>query len=411
MSAPTRIRPADVPRLLAPGSNVLVQGCSSAPDLLARAVTQAGDALGPMHFTGIQVPGLNRASWLANSQSRFTSFFMTPELKAAGDAVTFLPLRYADILRHLSELRTDAAIFSVSPPDENGLCSFGPTVDFLPDLWPRIPILIAQINPVMPRTSGPNIRFDRLTAVLEAAEALPEAGDLPPDAITARIATFAAQHIPDGTTIQAGLGKLPGALLRVLGDRQGLRIHSGLIGDPVLDLLEAGAIAKGEDIVAGVAIGTRRLYDALPDSGIQFRPVSHTHDPRILAAIPGLVTVNSVMEIDLFGQGYAEAAHGGWNSGPGGATDFAQGAAMGGGTRIVVLPSSAKGMTRIVAPGSGRGPVSLARTDIDIVVTEHGAADLRLKSHDARADALIQIAGSDHREALARAWRDGPGSY
>jgi acyl-CoA hydrolase len=401
---------------LPPGARILVQGCSGESRLLAGRVRAAGAWLDAPAFTGIRIPGVNETIWLPDADpgrlARFETFFMTATLAEERDRVAFLPLPYGDILRRLRSIRVDAAVFAVTPPDARGMCSFGPTVDFLAELWPSIPLRIAHINPLLPRTAGPTgIPRDAIHVAVEAPEAPVGLPDPPPDARSAAIARHVAGFVTDGATIQTGLGKLPGTILRELTDRRNLRMHTGLIGDAMLDLLAAGAIADGRDITTGVALGTQRLYDALPASGIDFRPVSHTHDPRILARIPGLVTINAAMSVDLYGQGYAEVAGGRWHSGTGGATDFARGAAPGGGLRIIALPASAGDQTRIVPPGNGAGPVSLSRTDIDVVVTEHGAADLRGKSHDARAAALVAIAHPDHRAPLARAWRDGPGRH
>lgn len=393
------------------GERLLVQGCATESRLLADAVTAAGAALGAVTVTGIQVPGVNVRPILPGAEARFEAFLMTPELAAAGAQVDFLPLCYTDILRRLRTVPIGAALFAVSPPDADGRCSFGPTVDFLAELWPAIPRRVAHVNPLIPRVAGPTIPYEALTVVATAPEPLIALGEDAVDPRTLAIAEHVAALIGDGATLQVGLGKLPGAILRALTDRRDLRIHSGLIGDAVLDLLAGGAIALGPDVTAGVAIGTQRLYDALPGSGIAFRPVSVTHDARTIAALPNFVAINSVMAVDLFGQGYSEVAGGVWNSGTGGATDFARGAMIGRGVRIVALPASARGASRIVPPGSAPGPVTLARTDIDIVVTEHGAADLRGLSHDRRAAALVAVASPDHRETLARAWRDGAGRF
>ncbi len=151
--------PSNLAEVLPPGGITFVQGCSGQSALLSEAVKRAGDALGAMTFIGIFVPGLNRETFLANPACRARSFFMTPELKQARDAVEFLPLCYAGILAHLRDTPIDAALFMVAPPDANGLCSFGPVVDFLAELWPRIPNRIAHINPQMPSTHGhPGIR-------------------------------------------------------------------------------------------------------------------------------------------------------------------------------------------------------------------------------------------------------------
>lgn len=397
--------------LLPSGGLVMVEGGAGASDHLADAVERAGDDLGTLTFTGIQVPGVNRRTWRPNAASRFDTFFMTPELAGRG-GVRFLPFSYGQIGAWLRRTPIAAALFSVSPPNAAGLCSFGPTVDFLAELWPTIPRRIAHVNPLLPFTDGPcTIPASAFERLVETPQALVEVDDGAPDARTSAIAQQVADLIDDGATLQAGLGKLPGAVLRAVADRRNLRIHSGLIGDGVIDLLEAGAIPSGEAVTTGVAIGTRKLYDALPGSGIAFRPVSHTHDWATIAAQPRFVAINSALEVDLLGQAYSEAGPNGWTSGTGGATDFARGAALGGGLRVVALPAAARGASRIVPPNAGRGPVTLARNDIDVVVTEHGAADLRGLTHDARAAALIAVADPDHREALGRAWRDGPGEF
>jgi len=361
----------------------------------------AGPAIGPMNFTGIFVPGLNKTSWLANPDCRVTTFFMTPELKRAGAAVEFLPFCYADILAYLRATPITAAVFMAAPPDDKGLCSFGPVVDFLAELWPQIPVRIAHLNPLMPATHGhPGIPYAELTGVIEQETPLLGMADEPSDPLTDRIGALIAEHIPNGATLQTGLGKIPGAVLRALTSHQGLRIHSGLIGDAVLDLAAAGALAEGAPVTAGVAIGSPRLYGAVRDPIFAFRPVSFTHDPAVIARIPRLVTINSALSVDLYGQACSELTPRGFMSGSGGATDFARGAKAAGGLRIIALPAS-----RIVAPGAGLGPVSLSRMEIDMVVTEEGAADLRGLGHAARGEALIRVAAKEERSALEEEWK------
>lgn len=406
---PVRITADQIMTVLHPGGTTFVQGCSGHSDLLADAVVKSGEAVGAMTFTGIFVPGLNRSTWLANPECRVRTYFMTPELKAAGQQVEFLPFCYADILSDLRGLKIDAALFMVSPPDENGLCNFGPVVDFLAELWPDIPVRIAHINPDMPRTLGqPGIPFDAVTAFIEADAALPTMRPAPDSLLADRIGSHIAPFVPNGATVQTGLGKIPSAVLRALRGHRDLRVHSGLIGDAVLDLLAAGSLAPGVSIQGGVAIGSAELYVAIGGPAFSFRPVSYTHDARVIGGIRDFVTINSALEVDLFGQGYGELSPSGWMSGPGGATDFARGARIGEGLRIVALPSDAGqgDITRIVAPGSGAGPVSLGRMDIDVVVTEHGAADLRGLGHADRAERLIGIASPRHRPALRSQWRD-----
>lgn len=402
--APRTIRPDQLAEILPAGGLTWLQGCSAESQRIREALVAAGDGLGDMIFTGIFVPGLNRIDYAVSGSRRARTFFMTPELARAGDRVEFLPLNYRDILAHLGSVRIDAALFMVSPPDGNGMCSFGPVVDYLADLWPAIPLKIAHINPAMAATHGHvGIPYSDLTAVLEGEEKLPmsAAGS---DETSVRIGRHVAGIIADGSIVQAGLGRVPEAAVAALGNHRNLSIHSGLIGDSALDLLEAGALKPGPAIVAGVAIGTQRLYDAIGSEAFAFRPVSHTHSLAVLAGLKDFVAINSAFEVDLFGQAYAEMTSKGFLSGPGGASDFAVGGRANGGLRIVALPSCAGATSRIVGPGEASGMVSLGRFDIDIVVTEHGLADLRGKSHERRAEALLDVAAPQHRDRLADAW-------
>ena len=405
---PRRIEPGELVDVLPPGGLTLVSACSAESTPLADAVESAGDALGAMTFSGIFVGGINRRTWLAGAESRVLTFFLTPELRAAGDRVEYLPLCYQDILAELRRRRPRAALFMCSPPDNLGQCSFGTEVAFIAELWRDIPIRIAHINPSMPRTPGdPGIPFAELTAYFEADQVLPGVAESPPDAVADAIARHISCYVNSGATLQTGLGKIPNAVLGSLTDRRDLKLHSGLIGDGVVALLNSGALERPGAATVGVVIGSERLYAMLDHPAFQFRPVSVTHNAAILSAIDDLVTINSAIEVDLFGQAYAELTPRGLMSGPGGASDFARGA-RGHGTRIVALPAQAVGKTvsRIVSPGAGTGPVSLGRMDVDIVVTEHGAADLRLLGHVARAEALMAIAAPEHRGALAAQWAD-----
>jgi acyl-CoA hydrolase len=411
---PRRLDLDDLASLLPSGGRVLVSGCSGESLVLAEAVARARDRLRATTFTGVFVPGLNTTSWLANSSCRVETFFMTPELKAAGAATKFLPFCYSDILGWLHSASIEAALFMASPPDAEGNCSFGPIVDFLAELWPKIPVRIAHINPRLPRVAGPcRIPFEALTAWVETEQELLGSADRPDDAVSQAIGEGVARFVTDGATIQTGLGRIPTAALRALRTRKNLKIHSGLIPEAVIDLEEAGALAPGVSVTGGVAVGSRRLYDRVGRSAYRFHPVSYTHSPRKLAEIENFVMLNSAMEVELFGQAYAEVGPSGFISGAGGTSDFARGARAAGGLRIVALPASAScgAISRIVAPGEGAGPVSLGRMDIDVVVSEHGAADLRGLDHNERAHALIRTASPAHRERFAAQWAKRAAKY
>lgn len=407
ITSPRLLRSGELAAVLPPGRLTLVSSCSAESDLIAAEVAAAGAALGDMNFAGIFVPGLNRHDWAAGPASRVTTFFQTPELRARGTAARFLPLCYQDILAWYRSERPGAALFMCAPPDEHGNCSFGTEVAFIAALWSEIPVRIAHINPAMPRTPGdPGIPFDQLSGWFEGEQALRGMAGGEADATSAAIARHVAELVPDGATVQTGLGKLPDAVLAGLCSHRELRLHSGLIGDGALQLVQSAAMAPGPSALVGVAIGSPELYSGLDNPHFQFRPVTKTHDPAMLSGIERLVTVNSAMEVDLFGQVFAESSSRGFLSGPGGASDFARGARRSpSGLRVIALPASAGNFSRIVAPGAGYGPVSLSRFDVDCVVTEHGVADLRFKDHNERAGALITVAAPDHREALEQAWR------
>ncbi len=388
---------------------MLVQGAMGESLLLAEAIMSAGDKLGPMTFTGALVPGTNHQTYLANPACHLETFFLTPAIKAAPSAqVEFLPLCYNDILRRLQTIQIDAAVCMLTPPDEQGNCSFGPAVDFLAEVWPRIPVRIAHINPLMPRSRGhAGIPFSELTAFVEAEQSFDIAGYTATDPGSEAIAAIIAPLVPNGATIQLGIGKVPSAVLRALCGHRNLKVHSGLIVDEVVALEEAGALAAGTPVLAGVAIGSRRLYDAINRETYQFQPVSVTHNETLIANIPSFISINSALEVDLLGQVHSELGPKGLMSGPGGASDYARAARLSpGGLRIIALAASAaKGsISRIVPAGEGAGPVSLSRFDVDIVVTENGAADLRGLGYAARAKALITIAPDAHRDALAESW-------
>jgi acyl-CoA hydrolase len=414
LNSPKAFQPSDLAAVLPPGGRTLVQGGSGESLLLAEAVMAAGEALGPMIFTGALIPGTNHNTYLANARCRAEVFFMTPPfiaaLKASADAVEFRALCYNDIRERFRTIPIDAALFMVTPPDADGNCSFGPACDFLAELWPLIPNRIAHINPLMPRTRGhKGIPFSEITAFVESDQPFDTVRDESDAPVANQIAAFIAPYVPDGATLQTGIGKVPAAVLKALTGRRNLRFHSGLIVDEVVDLERAGALAPGMSVLAGQAIGSERLYRAIEGESYTFQPVSVTHSEVLISQIPNFISINSALEVDLLGQAYSELGPKGLMSGPGGASDYARAARLSaGGLRIIALASSAARGTisRIVKPGAGAGPVSLTRFDIDIVVTEQGSADLRGLGYDKRARALIALAPQDHREALNQAWAD-----
>lgn len=413
----TPVSPIDALRALRdrfPGPmRLYVAGCSGEPLAFVEAFKAAPELARDITFVGIWIPGINRTDWASlHETARAETAFLSADLRTSFDAglTVFRPRHYTHSYADLAAMDCDAVIAMVTPPDASGQVSLGVSADFTsaPMGKPDVPV-IGLINHAMPEPAD-TVRFDsgRLWQVAECDMPLvqmPEA-DLPPvfEAIGANIAGL----VSDGDTLQFGLGNVQQAVLGALKDHRELRVHSGMVSDPLAALIDAGAIADGAGaITTGVAVGTDAIYTrAAEDSRFRFRPVCETHHISTLGAIPNLRAINSIIEVDLFGQANAEFIRGRQVSGVGGLVEFLRGAAVSdGGTPITALASSAKGGTisRIV-PRLPADATSIARTDMGVVVTEHGHADLRGQTLDARAMALIGLADPAFRDGLANAW-------
>lgn len=362
---------------------------------------------GRVCFVGAPIPGINRTDWSAlregaTSEGIFVSADWRPAFEAGRYALR--PLTWFQTFRWLGETPLDAAVFMVSPPGPDGRVTLSVASDLAPAVLNRSDVFkLALVNPNLPAVNGPRWPLEAFDLVAEDDSAVLDydAGDLDPafEVISRHIAEIA----PDGASLQFGVGKAGVAALKGLRGRKGLNIHSGMVTDPLVDLLDEAVVDR---VVTGLAAGTARLRDRLGDSRITFADSGHTHDISVLAGIPRLVAVNSALEIDLFGQANAEFQGGRQISGIGGLTDFLRGARLSdGGLPILALPASAKGdsISRIV-PRLSPGVVSVPRADIGLVITEHGVADLRGRTLDERAQALIGVASPAHRDALSNAW-------
>lgn len=399
-----RRRPGPL-RIYAPGCSGealrFAQGFAEDPALAAGAT-----------FLGVWIPGANRIDYAALHHAASSELiFLAPEFRESFERgrAAFHPLSYTQAWRWLQETPLDAALFQVTPPDKSGTVCLGVSADFSPAVLARRDIIkLAQINPQMPRpASAPTCPLDDFDIVVEATGEVLPYQPLALSPVFDEIARRIALMIDDGDTLQFGLGNVQLAVLRALFAKRRLRIHSGMVSDPLLQAIDAGAIEADDGaIVAGVALGTRALYSrAASDQRFRFEPVGYTHAHATLAAIPRFVAINSVIEVDLFGQANGEFINGRQVSGGGGLVDFMRGAAASpGGKPIVALASTARGGVSRIVPRLDAPAVTLARTDVAIVVTEHGAADLRGLSLDGRAQALIALAHPDHRQRLAEGW-------
>ncbi|MGC9157791.1 MAG: acetyl-CoA hydrolase/transferase family protein [Terracidiphilus sp.] len=334
------------------------------------------------------------------------------EAVAAGRA-DYTPIFLSEIegLFLSGALPLDVVLMQVSPPDEHGFVTLGTTVDCTPNAIRSARTVIAEVNERMPRTHGETaIHVSRISAVVETSRLPLEVHPEPFTEAHRRVAENVASLIPDGATLQTGIGGIPDAVLACLGDRRDLGIHSELVGDGVIDLMEAGvlngerkSINRGKAVLSFV-LGSQRLFDYIHENpGFEFRSVSYTNDPFVVAQNDRMVAINAALQIDLTGQVCSDSLGTRPYSGFGGQVDFIRGAARSkGGVPIIVLPSTARhdSVSRVVPildPGAG---VVTSRADVHYVVTEHGVAYLHGKTLRERAEALISIADPRFRAEL-----------
>lgn len=335
-------------------------------------------------------------------------------LNGAGTARTLTAANLLDIVpAHVSAvpsllrsraIRVDVLLLRLRPHTKPGFFTAGVMVDFLPALLQAARCVIAEIDERLPVTSQDALvaaeDIDVLTEC-DADEVL--IADPEPTDIDMRVAAHVAGLIPDGATIQLGVGALPVAVCRALEHHKNLGVHSGVISDIIVDLVEKGVITPSRRMVTGGLFGTRRLMNfADGNDMIEMRSSDYTHNHQVLARLPNLYSVNSGVEVDLTGNVNSEIAAGRYLGAVGGQADFVRGAvASPGGRSIMALPSTTPDgkHSRIVASLEGR-PVTTTRADIDIVVTEYGIADLRGRSFGERAERLRAIAHPDFRDRL-----------
>ncbi|MCY6484321.1 4-hydroxybutyrate CoA-transferase [Clostridium aestuarii] len=309
----------------------------------------------------------------------------------------------------------DVALVQVSSPDEHGNCSLGVSVDYTKAGAECAKIVIAQVNKQMPRTMGSAfIHVSDIDYIVESSHPIIELQPPRIGEIEKAIGENCASLINDGDTLQLGIGAIPDAVLLFLKDKKDLGIHSEMISDGVVELVEAGVITnkkktlhQGKTIVTFL-MGTKKLYDFIDNNPmVEMYPVDYVNDPRVIMKNDNLVSINSCVQIDLTGQVCSESIGSKQISGVGGQVDFVRGAAMSkGGKSIIATPSTAaKGKVSRIVPFLDEGAaVTTSRNDVDYIVTEHGIAHLKGKTLKDRARNLINIAHTDFKEELIKEW-------
>jgi acetyl-CoA hydrolase len=382
---------------------------SGEPLSLTEALMAQRHAIGPFKvFTGL--------CYSPTPDPRFTDTVEFLSYHGGGSNQRLAEIGRLDILpSHYSALpdilaaRVDVLLLHLPPPDDQGRYSLGLSHDYVIPLIDRARTVIAEVNDQVPWIEGERtVGADDIDVLVRTSRTPLEIPSRAGNAVDRAIAATVAGLIEDGATLQIGIGAVPSAILSALADHRQLGIHSGSLFDPVVDLMQCGAVDNSrKDVDAGVSVagtllGTRKLFSfAARNPNIAMRGIPYTHGVDVLAALDKFVALNSAIEVDLTGQVNAEVADGRYVGAIGGAVDFIRGAHRSrGGLPIIALRSRAGGKGKIV--GQLTGPVSTSRADAGIVVTEHGVADLRGLSIGERVKRMIAIAHPDDREALDR---------
>jgi acyl-CoA hydrolase len=417
------VSPEEAVSTIESGHEVYVHCAAAAPSVLldalvarARAADVRDVSVVHLHIEG---PGPHLAPDMAR-HFRHRALFIGPNARKAVEdrRADYVPVFLSDV-PHLftsGALRLDAVLVNATPPDAHGFCSLGTSVEAMHAAMRCARTVIVQFNKAMPRTLGDSfIHVDEIDLAVEVDVPPYEHPVAPIGDVERRIGAHVAGLIPDGATLQLGIGAIPAATALFLRDKQDLGIHTEMFTDSVVDLVEAGAItgnAKERNrgkIVTAFVLGTERLYRFMDDNPmVEMRPVDFTNDSHVIRGFRRMVAINSAIEVDLTGQVVADSIGHRMYSGVGGQMDFIRGAALATeGRAIIALPSTAAGgkVSRIAVTLQAGAGVVTTRAHVRTVVTEYGVADLFGKSLDERADALIAIAHPDFRDRLRSEWR------
>jgi acyl-CoA hydrolase len=407
----------DLAQYIRPGDGIIFQqGCGEARTLTERLVQQRAAYSGASIFFGSGFSTTFQPEHADHLSFRGIGGIGSLRKLASAGKLDPVPTHISSIEGLLREglIRSDVVLLQVSPANGRGEHSFGLVNDYVRAAMSKARVVIAEINAQVPWAHCDRpVRADEITVAIQSDRPPLELPAAPFGDLERRIASHLADFIPDRATLQVGIGAVPEAVVAMLSDRRDLGVHSGMIGDSVADLMERGVITnahKGMDpgvTITGVLFGTQRLY-RFADGNPQVRlcPTSYTHSIRTLGQLRGLVSLNSALEVDLTGQVNAEAIGAEYIGAVGGQVDFVRAAAQSeGGVSIVALPASGKkGDPKIVSRLSG--PVTTARSDVDVIATEHGAARLKGLGLRERIRAMVNIAAPEHRDALLREARE-----
>lgn len=404
--------------LVRSGQRVFLQGSAATPVHLVQKLIDRKAELTDVELMSISTFGINLNDESLNGHFFMNSLFVSESVRKAvnshhGD---YTPVFLSEIpsLFRGGYVDLDFAFIHVSPPNKHGYCSLGTSVDVVKAAMERARIVIAQVNPNMPRVHGDSyVHVSQIDYAVECQDALPEVfyGD---DASheTEQVARQVAGLVDDGSTLQLGIGNLPDSVLKKLDTHKNLGLHTEMFSDGVIPLIQNGVINNIHKkvvpgyCVTGFLVGSRKLYDFVDDNPmIKAMEINYVNDPRVISLNPKVTAINSAIEIDITGQVCSDSIGMYQYSGIGGQMDFIRGAALseGGKPIIAITSETSKGVSRIVPYLKQGAGVVTTRGHIHWVVTEYGAVNLFGKNMQQRARALIHIAHPKHREELERA--------
>lgn len=400
------------------GQQVWVHGGAATPSVLLDAlVARAGELtdVSMVHFH-TEGPGPHLAPEMEGHLRHKALFIGSNARQAVNEGrADYVPVFLSDVPNLFSSgiIPLDVALLNLSRPDAHGFCSLGTSVDASLAAARNAKMIIAQLNAQMPRTHGDTfIHVSKIDLAVEVGVPPYEYAEEPVGDVERRIGGHIAELIPDGATLQLGIGAIPAATARALHDKKDLGIHTEMFTDPVMHLVESGAVTgrlkeiNCGKVVSAFLMGTRRLYDFVDDNPmIELRPVDYTNDTSVIRRFRRMVAINSAIQVDVTGQVVADSIGRRFYSGVGGQMDFIRGAALAPeGRAIIALPSTAKGGTisRIVPVLDQGAGVVTTRAHVWTIVTEYGVAELHGRSIRERARALIAIAHPDFRDDLTR---------
>jgi acyl-CoA hydrolase len=415
----TRAECDSVVDLIPRGADILVPLANGEPRMVVAAIDRAaaegridGVRIHQMH-AGYDHPHLHG---VYGDRLRHVSYFLSAVERAAyrEGGCQLVPSHFSDMPRLLRRTtKCSLLVARAAPPDRHGFFSLGTNADYVARFLGEVPVFL-EVNPNMPRTFGENnVHASQIVGWSECDEPLLEIAPPPISELDRRIAELVAARIPDRATIQVGIGGVPSALMPLLADHHDLGIHTELLTDGLVDLIESGAAtglsktSRPGKVVTTFALGTKRTYDYIAENPVvEMLPVDWVNDPRVIGRELHFVSINATIEVDFLGQCNSEIINGSYWSGSGGQADFARGAMHspeGQGFVVVHATTRDGSVSRIVPRLSPGAAVTTDKNTVDKVVTEYGLAELRGLTIGERTTALIGIAHPDHREDLTRA--------